>query len=79
LKDNNYQLAEWVASGQAKKLNKQIKKDAKGVTIRIYYEDDSGRSFCKLETIYNVAELENIQKIETTTNYKNMIERLKRA
>ena len=79
LKNNNYQLAEWVASGQAKKLNKQIKKDAKGVTIRIYYEDDSGRSFCKLETIYNVAELENIQKIETTTDYKNMIERLKRA
>lgn len=77
LNDNNYQLAEWVASGQTKKLNKQIKKGAKGVTIRIYYEDDSGRSFCKLETIYNVAELENIQKIEMTTDYKNMIERLK--
>jgi len=79
LNNNHYQLAEWVATGQAKKLNKQIKKGAKGVTIRIYYEDDSGKSFCKLETIYNVAELEDIQKIETTTDYKNMIERLKRA
>ena len=79
LKDNNYIKPEWVATGQAKKLNKQIKKGAKGITIRVYYEDDSGRSFCKLETIYNVADLEEIQKIETTTDYKNMIERLKRA
>lgn len=76
---NNYKCTLWVGSGQAKKLNKQVKADAKGVTIRIYYEDESGRSFCKLETIYNVEELEPIQKVENTSDYKSMIERLKRA
>ena len=70
---------EWVGAYQAKKLNKQVKKDAKGVTIKVYIEKDDGRAFCKLETIYNIDELEPIQKVENTDDYRELISRLKRA
>lgn len=69
----------WVGKQQAKKLKKQVKKDAKGVVIKVYYTDDDGRQFCKLETVYNIEELEELKKIENTNDYKNMIERLKKA
>lgn len=74
---NDYKCSLWLASGQAKKMNKQVKTGASGVLIKVYYEDESGRSFCKLEKIYNVAELEPIQKIENTEKYKNLIEKLR--
>ena len=77
MKDNNYKESLWLASGQAKKMNKQVKAGASGVLIKVYYEDESGRSFCKLEKIYNVAELEPIQKIENTEKYKNLVEKLR--
>lgn len=75
--EKNFTKNEWVASGQAKKLKKQIKENAEGVTIRIFYTDDDGRQFCKLEKIYNVDELEEIKKIETSSGYIDMINRLK--
>lgn len=74
---NNYKKSEWVASGQARKIKKQIKENAEGVTIRIFYTDDDGRQFCKFETIYNLDELEEIKKIETSSGYIDMINRLK--
>ena len=77
MKDNNYKESLWLASGQAKKMNKQVKTGASGVLIKVYYEDEYGRSFCKLEKIYNVEELEPIQKIENTEKYKNLVEKLR--
>ena len=79
LDDAGFNSTEWVGSGQAKHLNKQVKADAQGVVIRVYYEDDNGRSFCELEKIYNVEELEPIKKIENTLDFQNMVERLKMA
>lgn len=70
---------EWVGGYQAKKLHKQVKKDAEGVTIRVYYEDDMGRSFCKLETVYNIEQLEPLQKVGITEAFKNIVEKLKKA
>lgn len=70
---------EWVGGYQAKKLHKQVKKDAEGVTIRVYYEDDMGRSFCKLEKVYNIEQLEPLQKVGITEAFKNIVEKLKKA
>lgn len=75
--EKNFTKNEWVASGQAKKLKKQIKENAEGVTIRIFYTDDDGRQFCKLEKIYNVDELEPMKKIEETNDYKSLVKKLK--
>lgn len=77
MSDNNYKESLWLASGQAKKMNKQVKSGASGVLIKVYYEDEAGRSFCKLEKIYNIAELEPIQKVENTEKYKNLVEKLR--
>ena len=68
---------EWVGSGQAKKLGKQVKKDAKGVVIKVYKENEDGQTFCKLETIYNIEELEEIKKVENTSQFKDMVNRFK--
>lgn len=72
-----YKKSDWCGRWQARKLKKQIKQNADGVIIKVFYTDDSGRSFCKLETIYNIEELEPMQKIESTNNYIEMIKRLK--
>lgn len=79
LQNAGYNTPLWVGKGQAKKLGKQIKNNAKGIIIKVYYVDDDGRSFCKLETVYNVEELEPIQKVENTNIFKKMIERLKKV
>ena len=68
---------EWVGSGQAKKLGKQVKKDAKGIVIKVYKENEDGQTFCKLETIYNIEELEEIKKVENTSQFKDMVNRFK--
>ena len=80
-KENDYKCTLWVGKNQAKKMKKQLKENAHGVVIKVYYTDDDGRSFCKFETVYNVAELEEIkkQKIENMNIFKQMIERLKKA
>lgn len=76
---NGYAAPVWVGKYQARKLNKQIKQNAPGVVIKVFYEDVDGRAFCKMETVFNIAELEAIQKIENTSDYKNIVERLKMA
>jgi DNA-binding protein H-NS len=68
---------EWVGSGQVRKLKKQVKKNAKGVVIKVYKENEDGQTFCKLETIYNIEELEEIKKVENTSQFKDMVNRFK--
>ena len=83
MEENNYKTSEWVGSYQAKKLNKQVKKDAKFVEIKVFYEKETSNNnkdyFMKIEKIYNVEELEEIQKIEETSSYIEMIEELKKV
>ena len=69
---------EWVGSGQARKLKKQIKKGAKGVTIKVYKENEDGQTFCKFEKVYNVEnELEDIKPVEKTTQFADMVNKFK--
>ena len=77
MQKNNFTTPEWVASGQAKKMKKQVKENAEGVIIKVFYIDDDGRQFCKLEKIYNVDELEPMQKIENTNDFKSLVKKLK--
>lgn len=83
MKENNYTTSEWVGSTQAKKLGKQIKNNAKAVEIKVFYEKETKNEnkdfFMKVDKVYNVAELENIKKIEETSNYIEMIEELRKA
>lgn len=83
MKENNYTTSEWVGSTQAKKLGKQIKKNAKAVEIKVFYEKETNNEnkdfFMKVDKVYNVAELENIKKIEETSSYIEMIEELRKA
>jgi hypothetical protein len=75
---NNYSSYEFVARGQAYKLHKQVKKDAKGIEISVYCKNDvTDTEFYKVELVYNISELEQLEKIEKTNDYKNMVERLK--